>query len=143
MQTIISNNSIKKNSLPIKPVIVGMGFSKKISAVELIQTLETFFKQHQYQATDIALPTFKQHDQNTIDLITLSTLPIHFINQEKLLNLQHQCSSFSEISYRHTGLGAVAEACALALMYKNGRLLIPKMIYNKISFSIAIKGDPL
>ncbi|CAI3923866.1 Cobalamin biosynthesis protein CbiG (CbiG) [Commensalibacter communis] len=140
MQTIISNNSIEKNSLSIKPVIVGIGFSKNISAVELIQTLETLLTRHQYQATDIALPAFKQQDQNTINLISLSTIPIHFIPHEILLNLQTQCRSFSKLSYHHTGLGAVAEACALALIHKNGRLLIPKMIYNKISFSIAIKG---
>lgn len=127
----------------LHPVMVGIGCSKHTSALELIQTLEKILQEHQYYATDIALPAFKQHDQNVIDLISLSMIPIHLIPQEILLNLQPQCSHFSEVSYHHTGLGAIAEACALALIHKNGRLLIPKMIYNKISFSIAIKGDPL
>lgn len=142
MQKYISDNQ-DTSSFALSSVIVGMGFSKNTSALELIQTLETILLEHQYHATEIALPTFKQQDQNVIDLIRLSTLPVHFIAQERLLELQPQCSHFSEISYHHTGLGSVAEACALALIHENGRLLIPKMIYNKISFSIAIKGDPL
>ncbi|EHD15008.1 hypothetical protein CIN_00620 [Commensalibacter intestini A911] len=139
----IPSDNKNTSSTILQPVIVGIGCSKHTSALELIQTLETILQEHQYHVTDIALPAFKQQDQNVIDLISLSTFPIHFIAQEILLALQPKCSQFSKLSYHHTGLGAVAEACALALINKNGRLLIPKMIYNKISFSIAIKGDPL
>lgn len=142
MHNIPSDNKNTSSTI-LQPVIVGIGCSKHTSALELIQTLEKVLKEHQYYTTDIALPAFKQHDQNVINLISLSTIPIHLITQEILLDLQPQCSHFSEVSYHHTGLGAVAEACALALIHKNGRLLIPKMIYNKISFSIAIKGDSL
>ncbi|MDI2113186.1 cobalamin biosynthesis protein [Commensalibacter nepenthis] len=142
MQKDISNNQIVACTF-LQPVVIGMGFSKKTSGLELIQTLEMLLQKYQYYATDIAFPAFKQQDQNAIDLKKLSIIPVHFIPHEIMLRLQPQCNSYSETTYHHTGLGAVAEACALALIHKNGRLLIPKMIYNKISFSIAIKGDPL
>ncbi|NNU63657.1 cobalamin biosynthesis protein, partial [Ochrobactrum soli] len=92
-----------------------------------------FLQEHQYQATVIALPAFKQNDLNVHEFKKLTSTPTYLISTKILIDLQPKCSHFSEASYRHIGLGAVAEACVLALMNKNDRLLIPKIIYNKIT----------
>lgn len=126
----------------LQPAIIGMGFSKKSTAINLKETLDYFLQQHQYTLITLALAAFKQQDQNTLQLQTLIDAPVHYISYETLKNLQPQCQSYSPMAAQHIGLGAVAEACALAMMGQNDHLLIPKIIYNKVSFSVALKGDP-
>lgn len=126
----------------LQPVIIGIGFSKKITAINLKTTLDCFLKQHQYTLKTLALAAFKQQDENTLQLETLINVPVHYISYETLKKLQPQCQSYSPMAAQYTGLSAVAEACVLAIMNRNDHLLIPKIIYNKVSFSVALKGDP-
>lgn len=126
----------------LQPALIGMGFSKQSSAIDLKETIDHFLQQHKYILKALALPAFKQQDKNTLQLQTLMRVPIYYISDKTLKNLQPQCQSYSAIVTKHTGLGAIAEACVLAIMDKNDHLLIPKIIYNKITFSVAIKGDP-
>lgn len=126
----------------LQPVIIGMGFSKKIAAINLKETLDYFLQKHQYALKTLVLPAFKQQDENTLRLQTLIDAPVHYISYETLKNLQPQCQSYSPIAAQHTGLNAISEACVLAIIDQNDHLLIPKIIYNKVSFSVALKGDP-
>lgn len=112
-----------------------------MSAINIIETLRAVLLEHRYDAIEIALPEFKKNNLNVIELQKHLSLPVQYIPKERLLTLQPRCTSFSQISYDIIGLGAVAEACALALMGENGHLLIPKILYNNISFAIATKGE--
>lgn len=128
-------------AVPLQPVIMGMGFSKQHAASNLKEVLECFLQEHQYILKALAMPAFKQQDNNALQLQNLISIPVYYIPDKTLHDLQTKCLSYSAIVAKHTGLGAIAEACVLAIINENDHLLIPKIIYNQVTFSVAIKGD--
>lgn len=124
----------------LDPFLIGLGCSKKISAHDILATLQQILYQYQGYAYSLALPEFKRHDPNIIQLQQLVSYPLILIPNEILKKLQPQCQSFSETAYRLTGLGSIAEACLRASMNQQDHLLVPKTIYNGITISLAQKG---
>lgn len=122
-----------------KPLLIGLGCPKKTAISDIMTGLQAVLSLYKAYPHAIAVPEFKYHDPNMIQLQDAIPCPLIFIPQATLEKLQPQCQSFSETAYRHTGLGSVAEACLRAIMDQKDHLLIPKIIYNGISLAVAYK----
>lgn len=125
----------------LNPFLIGMGSQKKIDADHIISALHEILQPYQAYAFLVAVPAFKQNDLYFHILQQDYKLPIQFISFSTLTHFQPQCQSFSKRVYQLTGLGAISEACLLAIMQEKDHLLIPKMIYKGITISLARKGS--
>lgn len=135
------NAPLPSTASPIlKPFLIGLGCQKQITAQQILLSLYEVLQNHQAYIHTLAIPAFKYNNKNIQDLQQKLTNPIHYISRYTLLTLQSKCQSFSSKVFTLTGLGAISEACLLAIMHEKDHLLIPKMIYKGITLSLAYKG---
>lgn len=89
----------------------------------------------------LATPAFKSGETGISEAASLLALPLHLISRAQLEAAQPACVSSSAVVRDAVGVGAVAEAAALAAAGEEATLLLPRTTHGSVTCAIATGGS--
>jgi cobalt-precorrin 5A hydrolase len=118
-------------------IVAGIGFSSGVAPDDILRLLRAAQTQAGCTAQALAAPDFKTETQMLRAIAATLGLPLIFVSRPAMAEVQPRCQTLSEVAASATGLGSIAEACALAAAGPASRLLLPRQTLNKASCALA------
>ncbi len=119
-------------------LIIGIGCKKGKTKQEVDEAVMDFIENNRISMLSIkcfASISIKAKERGILDFCSERNIPFKTFSAEKIKTVEHQLSS-SEFVRRITGVGCVAEACAI-LAGNNPKLICQKTVYNGITLALA------
>ena len=85
----------------------------------------------------LATPEFKANETGILEAATEMGLPLSLVEHSRMDAVQALCATRSETAERATGLGAVAEAAAIAAAGRNAVLILPRLACDGVTCAVA------
>jgi cobalt-precorrin 5A hydrolase len=120
-------------------IVAGVGFSSGAAAEEIVALVRRAQSGAGCRAQALAAPDFKGDAAVLREAARLLDLPLMLLDRAALAAAQHRCLTHSPVAAQKTGLGSVAEACALAGAGAESRLLVTRLTDQKTTCALA--GD--
>ncbi|QDH17755.1 cobalamin biosynthesis protein [Swingsia samuiensis] len=117
-------------------IIVGLGSRKIIDAQAVIDLIEA--SSLGLTLSGLAVPFFRKDESAFLHAAKYFKLDIFWVGELELHQRQEECFSYSDVAFHRTGLGAVAEACALAGAGKGSTLLVPLQKGRGVTAALAL-----
>ena len=118
-------------------IIAGLGFASAVSAETLVGVVRRAQAELGQRAEALAVPEFKSQSPSLQAAALALGVPILLINRPALTCVQPRCETFSGHAHAATGLGSIAEACALAAAGAHSYLLLARITQGLATCALA------
>ena len=116
-------------------IVAGLGCRKDCPAAEIVAVVRAAEAAAGRRAGGLAAPAFKREEAGLREAAGLLALPLAFVEQQALSDVQDRCVTLSDVAQHATGFASVAEAAALAA--SGGPLLLPRIAGKRATCALA------
>lgn len=118
-------------------VIAGVGCRRDCSANDIAAAVRLACDTAGRTAGTLAAPAFKCREPGLRQAAAGLGLSLFLVEADALEAAQPRCPTVSEAARRATGIGSVAEGCALAAAGIDGRLILPRVSHGGATCALA------
>jgi cobalt-precorrin 5A hydrolase len=117
--------------------VAGLGCRHGVPAQAVIDLLREAIANTGLRPSLLAIPDFKRDEPGLFEAARLLDLPLLRVSSAVLRHEQPRCVSFSERAGAVVGVRSVAEACALAAVGPEGRLVLHRIARAGVTCALA------
>ena len=121
-------------------IIAGLGFASAVSAETLVGVVRRAQAELGQRAEALAVPDFKSQAPSLLAAARVLGLRILLVDRAGLTLAQPRCETFSSHAQTATGLGSIAEACALAAAGAHSYLFLARITQGLATCALAGPG---
>ena len=119
-------------------IAAGLGCRHGIAAGTVVELLAEAIERAGMRPDLLAVPDFKRDEPGLVEAAHRLGLPLLHVSHAALRAEQPRCVTFSERAGEAVGVRSVAEACALAAVGPEGRLLLNRISRAGATCALAV-----
>lgn len=119
-------------------IVAGIGLRSGARGADVVELIRRAQDQSGHVAQLLAVPEFKQEHAAVLEASSVLSLPLISICRAQLERAQARCPTQSVAARVAIGLGSVAEACALAALEEDGKLVLPRIASPRVTCALAV-----
>lgn len=116
-------------------IVAGIGCSGACGGADIVAAVRQAETLAGVRAGSLAAPSWKEGEAGPREAAVILGLPLQYVSREALMRVQGDCPTQSVRARAATGLGAVAEAAALAA--SGGPLLLARVAQGLATCALA------
>nr|WP_249204477.1 cobalamin biosynthesis protein [Acetobacter thailandicus] len=118
--------------------IAGLGWNSHATAEQAVHIVQEMMCHYGVvNLTCLAVPAFKTSRQLAGDVAAMLDVPLCWVNDAELADIQPLCLTYSDVARRLTGFASVAEGCALVAAGAEAQLYGPGQKHGGIVCALA------
>jgi cobalamin biosynthesis protein CbiG len=119
-------------------IVAGIGFRSAARSADITGIVARARALSGHAVDLLAVPEFKQRYPALLEALSDLGLPLVAIAPWRLERAQTRCPTRSAAAMAAVGLGSVAEACALAALDEDGKLVLPRIAGAQATCALAM-----
>lgn len=121
-----------------EPVAAGLGCRRGVPAAAVVALVRACAAEAGRAPDLLAVPDFKRCEPGLVEAARLLGLELRRVTSEALRAQQPRCVTRSDRVEAAVGVHSVAEACALAALGPQARLLLPRRAADGVTCALAL-----
>ena len=118
-------------------IVAGVGFRANAASRDIADIVRRAQAQSELEVRWLAVPDFKLPHAGLLEAAATLDLRVIAIERSRLETVQGRCLTQSLQAAAATGLASIAEACALAALDEQAKLILPRLANTHATCALA------